>query len=902
MAFNNRRSWRLKFIDIDSSFTMVAADSPINGFIVCRAPKGTQRPTYFSKGNSQAIDALMGVGSADWPDLLEAKAYNNEYPLYISAPPGTSDAYPSRLGGFYLTKNGIYKFYNVTDKQELADASGNAFKVKVQPGKEEQFNADFAKKKTKIVISAPEFEDREPAEDEPGYGIFSFKKAEEANQSFISFEKNVGLNVTQIDYYEMLNGLVSPVGNELTYWGDNEGRWNFAGQIAKLSNFGFEYGPEESDINPLRDWIGEDNYNALSGEPIKLANLLINGSVEHDGTTYSIAFGIQDLFYFLVDIKEDTYVYFMQKGPTEIETAITLSKIGYDKYRYDEMFTYAPFDKDKFEDEGKLVLKTTGSLGAKQDEINEIMANNEYMVFYDPDAPETIAHIGRYETDELSGEPYYSECTETFITKYITCQDALDGTVNKDLYHKIFYVESEDSCKHLYTEEECISMFGTEDGPKTYVNYLANGNAAPKNLDFNTITISCSEEVNPGETVSGGEFHGSLEERGKDSFGNGIYFPEILTDDDMSFIEVRVLKPFGDDVSDLDGTGFWTHSRIIDPFDADGDKNRPTTKSFTISGDRYCTLVMQMNKIEGKTGGIYRDEYYGIIKDGLAEAMLPEYDDVMVFMEPTGQEVFKSQLHDISIYQELAAVISPKILTPNNKNMLTDAIAQKVIVNGRVSMRSNAQYAGEFESYDPVTLKKYWCQPIGDVGCNIARIFDKKYGGWSPAWTNISGDLGGQLKRSFLRSRYQFEDEATKTLDAKGINPIVYTQDEGAMIVSQKTTQDPNNLSDWSYLGHSLSFQLVKREIRDNVMRPQVMKPINGYWMNLRQGQVDNILAKRTGGSSPIWAAASCDISGQNTDQTKAQRNFVIKVKVKVNVFSETVTLILENVAQDASI
>lgn len=902
MAFNNRRSWRLKFIDIDSSFTMTAAESPINGYIVCRAPKGTQRPTYFSKGNSQAIDALMGVGSADWPDLLEAKAYNAEYPIYISAPPGSSDAYPSRLGGFYITKNGIYKFYNVTDKQELADASGNAFKVKVQPGKEEQFNADFANKKTKIVISAPEFEDRELAPDEPGYGVFSFKKAAEAKQSFISFEKASSLNVTQIDYYEMMNGLVSPVGDELTYWGDNEGRWEFAGQLAKFNNFGFEYDVDETDANPLKDWIGEDNYNALKDDPEKLGNLLINGSVELDGTTYTIAFNIQDLFYFLVDIKEDTYVYFMQKGPTEINTTINISKIGYDKYRYDEMFMYAPYDKEKFAAEEKLVLKVTGSLGDKEEEIKKMMENNEYIAFYDPDKPETIAFIGKYTEDEISGEVYYTDVSDSFVTKYITCQTALDGTLNKDLFHKIFYVEGVGSFKHLMTEEECIAAFGSEDGPKTYDVYLGTGEGAPKNIDFNTITISCSEEVNPGETTSGGEFHGSLEERGKDSYGNGIFFPEILTDDDMSFIEVRVLKPFGDDAGDLDATGFWTHARIIDPYDIDGDKSTPTSKSFTITGDRYCTLVMQMNKIEGKTGGIYRDEYYNIIKDGLAEAMLPEYDDVMVFIEPTGQETFKSQLSDISRYQELAAVISPKILTPNNKNVFTDALAQKVIVNGRVSMRSNAQYAGEFEIYDPITLKKYWCQPIGDVACNIARIIDKKYGGWSPAWTNISGDLGGQLKRSFIRSRYQFEDEATKTLDTKGINPIVFTQEEGAMIVSQKTTQDPNNLSDWSFLGHSLSFQLVKREIRDNVMRPQVMKPINSYWMNLRQGQVSSILAKRTGGSSPIWAAASCDIAGQNTAQTKAQRNFVIKVKIKVNVFSETVTLILENVAQDASV
>jgi hypothetical protein len=68
--------------------------------------------------------------------------------------------------------------------------------------------------------------------------------------------------------------------------------------------------------------------------------------------------------------------------------------------------------------------------------------------------------------------------------------------------------------------------------------------------------------------------------------------------------------------------------------------------------------------------------------------------------------------------------------------------------------------------------------------------------------------------------------------------------------------------------------------------------------MGLRQTQVEGILAKRTGGASPIWSYGVCDIVGQNTPMTKAQRNFVIKVDVRVTVFSETVTLILENLAQ----
>jgi len=72
-----RSGWRLtnssersvKFLNIDSSFTMNVVDNPLNGYIVARAPKGNVRPTYFPQGNSQAIDALMGVGSSPYGQM-----------------------------------------------------------------------------------------------------------------------------------------------------------------------------------------------------------------------------------------------------------------------------------------------------------------------------------------------------------------------------------------------------------------------------------------------------------------------------------------------------------------------------------------------------------------------------------------------------------------------------------------------------------------------------------------------------------------------------------------------------------------------------------------------------------------------------------------------------------------
>jgi hypothetical protein len=886
---------------IDSSFSITEAVSPINGYIVARTPKGTQRATYFTAGNSQAIDALMGVGSAHWPDLLEAKAYNNEYPIYISAPPGSSAAYPSYLGGFYITSRGLYKFYNVTDIQELADNSGNAYLVKVQPGKETEFDGDFSDKLSTITIGSPFFSSDYESED----GIFKFLKTTD-DSSYITFEKNRKLNVSAIDYDPMKNGLIPLASTITSYWGDNDqDLWSFSGQSATMANFGIAIDTTSPDINPLRDWLGTTVWSAIAPSDTvddmeQFYKLMKDGWISIDDETISIPFGIQDIFAFKVSIKDETYAYFAQKGCTEIATTIKISDIGYDKYRYDILFPYAPTNVADFKNNGQLRISTDITEGSPEwDALIKKIKDNDYVAFYDENKPENgIVAIGQMtETDD--GDIYYTDATANYITKYFSCYEDLTGGLQTDIYHKIFYIAGATEINHLLTEEESLALYGVDYGSGNYTAGLAAGISAPKSSVFNQFTVSCSEEVYAGKTTSGGEFTGSLDELGVNTYGTENYWPTILQDDDVSFIQVRVLKKFGDNADDIDSTGFWTHKRIVDPYDVDKDGSAPTEKIFTIEGDRYCTLVSTMNQLEMKTGGIWRDEYYQIISDGLAEGLLPEYDDVYIFMEPTGQEVFKSALLALSnVGNKLAAVISPKILTPNNRGVFTDTAAQKVIVNGRGSMTSNAQYAGEFEYYDPIARKKYWCQPIGDVGLNIARIFELKYGGWAPAWTNISGNLGGQLGRSVLRSRYQFEDEATHTLDTKGVNPIVYNSDYGLMIVSHRTTQDPTNMSDWCYLGHSLSFQLVKREIRDNVMIPQILKPINEYWMGIRQMQVDGILSKRTSGTSPIWATATCDITGQNTPYTKAQRNFVIRVTVKVNVFSETVTLILENIAQ----
>ena len=72
-----------------------------------------------------------------------------------------------------------------------------------------------------------------------------------------------------------------------------------------------------------------------------------------------------------------------------------------------------------------------------------------------------------------------------------------------------------------------------------------------KDINFNTMTFKVTEEVYPGEMMSGGEFTGSFNEKGKDSYGANIYWPNVLNDDDMSFIEIHPDKTFDEDLDSL---------------------------------------------------------------------------------------------------------------------------------------------------------------------------------------------------------------------------------------------------------------------------------------------------------------------------------------------------------------
>lgn len=966
----SKNSWRLLFVDIDSSFSVSTESSTIKGYMVVRAPKGETSPYYFEKGNMTAIYAMIGVPTANWPDLYEAEAFNQEYGLYLSAPAGSSKKYPSYFGGAYITSKGLIDFYNVTGKDVID------YTQMVQVGFED---AQGYKKTTANVIVNPK-----------GVGDEGYRPGK-----IDGTKDNIALYITGIDAKQWAS--TQEIG--INYWGDetsgfNEGTYYYSvnkvdhklyvenadgeavtdyycgvwvkaadgtysviiggnswilaesslttqsAAIAELENLGIKststntYENTDAPLLTLTDlFTNIENLCANGGAKapkwsevvayLESGNKLVVTNTEADGTETAVADFDESKFFnvefvvtdalgnktayttaesytspfnryqgltWLLNVKPYSYGYIVQKSAAEVTTNVSISSIGYDKWLYDVAVPviFGPKLKDvsrdliksiNFNNDDNLFLYCEVSYDGATPIMPEEKAVSKKLKLYqyNADAEESLTTLAKTCTDV--GEAYETQSLLIYGDYIVSMNDGKavgitpTNTTSLQIDHEILYVVS---ASNFQVEKEDDDNYPLK-----------------KDINFNTMTFKVTEEVYPGEMMNGGEFTGSFNEKGKDSYGANIYWPNVLNDDDMSFIEIHPDKTFDED---LDSHGIYTGTRIVDDkltYDLT-DTLVPTTFDLKLKGQRYVTYAVEQNIKDGTTGGSWRDEFQMVVKQGWTEAFDSQYDDVYIFMDPTGEEFVHTQHASLVMTHKLAIAISPKNIT---KAEFTNP--SKITVTGR--SKQTAQFAGEFQYYDAYTGKSFWMKPIGDVGLMCARIYDFKMGGWPPAWYNYN-DMGGQLPRAVLKARWNFSDTATKIMDEKGINPIVYNSDDGLMVTSSKTTQDPNNLTDWSYLEHVMAFLLCKRDIRDNVMRQQIKKPIDEYWMGVRQTQVEAILAKRTTGSNKIWTKAICDIAGVNNDITKAARKFVIYVKVKVTPFSEFVELMFENVNQTTNL
>ena len=180
---------------------------------------------------------------------------------------------------------------------------------------------------------------------------------------------------------------------------------------------------------------------------------------------------------------------------------------------------------------------------------------------------------------------------------------------------------------------------------------------------------------------------------------------------------------------------------------------------------------------------------------------------------------------------------------------------------------------------------------------------ERRYGGAAIMYTNVNG-VGGQLNLNPLRVRYKYNKDQQSALDDLNFNPMILDHTYGLMVVGNKTGK-AGATSDFSYISNTAPILVLEREIRNNVLIPQIGRENSPYYRALRKSQCEAILRKRLEGSNSIFTQAYVDTStseGINDARARRNRQFIIQIGIKQTIYSETVILNLSVYDQSVDI
>lgn len=339
-----------------------------------------------------------------------------------------------------------------------------------------------------------------------------------------------------------------------------------------------------------------------------------------------------------------------------------------------------------------------------------------------------------------------------------------------------------------------------------------------------------------------------------------------------------------------------------DSADKDGTKGEESTGSAPTESSTRETAITDADISEEDTIEVH--------ERGWKEAEDSEYSDVDIF--------FDSTRHNVGVSGTNVVLPNGKFFSLYKKHPLAGFIFNTTIAPSALKEEATKKYTTPLE-YGA----NYWnicneglivlgngkiISPLtGARALMQARIIENKFGGAAPMFTNTgSPAIGGVLSSiaSISKLRYKYDKDMQSSLDTMNFNPVISDRNYGIMLTGQKTCK-AGALTDWSYIGHVSAFLNFKREVRKYVMIPQLGKPNNPYYRELRKDQVLNILNRRLEGGNRIWAEGVVDTStvdGCNDALALKARKFVINVKVKVDIFSEYVELNFTNVDQETEL
>jgi len=385
---------------------------------------------------------------------------------------------------------------------------------------------------------------------------------------------------------------------------------------------------------------------------------------------------------------------------------------------------------------------------------------------------------------------------------------------------------------------------------------------------YNTMTFS----IAVGSEYSSGDIIVSTDINAVNGFNQSLYFENVLSGKALWYIASKGYKQY------TDSTVVWNFS---------------ASKTKTCTGTRIISSPLFSNATD----------LLATLTVGWNEAEDPLYEECYILFDNTGIPELKTIFASLRAgLHKTATFISPIIPASSDT---TTAVGQIKVLRGTApSTLGGLQYTcNQFLITDSAGYS-YYTALAGTVASNLANIIDKKLGGIAPMFTNDGAGLGGQLSRVIKKQKFKFSADQLDELDTAGVNPIISDSFYGLMITSQKTAANPIFLTDWSFIGHATAFDLLKRECKQQVLIPQIGKAISPYYLQLREDQTQAILNKRLFGTTAIWTNAVAIVNdvSVNNDETKMMNKFVVKVRIKVTPFSETVEFVLNNVSQNTTI
>lgn len=345
-------------------------------------------------------------------------------------------------------------------------------------------------------------------------------------------------------------------------------------------------------------------------------------------------------------------------------------------------------------------------------------------------------------------------------------------------------------------------------------------------------------------------FTGSIVANTKDGFGNNIYFPILLQDNDYISVAVNEDIAFSTFTDDTSYVAF-----------AGGLRGTTSTSDLTAGYDYFKNV----NKYKAD---IFFDTTCDTGIPALYQTLRNSYQKYSYYICHTA---------NANVEATLAAITA---LITDNKGIAFYWGHGKVINN----------YTGGLIAS---TL-------MGRVALRYADMYDV-YNGLAPAWYNENGTHGGQLGAGIVEMFYDASDSQQELLGQARVNPIVMHPTFGVVITRERTSQSLN--SDYASIGHTRLVDYIVSNIVDQVLPFQLYK-LNDYAHRTRvSNQCELILSPLVADPYNLLReyAVKCD-EENNNDAVLAREEFIVAIAIKFTPFSKKITLIVTNSAQGTSV